>query len=78
VRREFNNYLRLFLFYKLWKPLSFNSRLARITELKCDIITLITLKKLGSDPLILIAALKKLIEEREKARLETSTELAGL
>jgi hypothetical protein len=50
-----------------------NARLARITELKCDIIALITLKQLEKDPMVLISALKKLIQEREKARLETST-----
>lgn len=50
-----------------------NARLARLTELKCDIIALITLKQLGIAPMVLISALKKLIEVREKAGLETFT-----
>lgn len=51
-----------------------DARLARIIELKCDAIALITLKNLKINPAVLIKALKKLIEAREKLGFETASE----
>jgi hypothetical protein len=51
-----------------------DNRLARIVELKCDVISLITLRNLKIDPAVLISALKKLINAREKSGLQTITE----
>lgn len=42
-----------------------DARAARIAELKCDAIALITLKNLGIKPVKLISAVKKLIKVRE-------------
>ncbi|MGI8543440.1 MAG: hypothetical protein ACR2MD_08160 [Aridibacter sp.] len=43
-----------------------DARAARIAELKCDAIALITLKELGIKPVKLISAVKKLINARKK------------
>lgn len=51
-----------------------DDRLARIIELKCDVISLITLKKLKINPAVLITAIKKLIRAREKLGLETDSD----
>lgn len=44
-----------------------DARAARIAELKCDVIALITLKKLGIAPENLISAIEKLIKARKEA-----------
>jgi len=50
-----------------------DDRLARINELKCDAVSLITLRELGIVPSVLVSALKKLIAAREKQGLLTTT-----
>jgi Zn-dependent protease with chaperone function len=51
-----------------------DSKIARIVELKCDAVSLITLKNLKIDPASLVTGLKKLIEAREKLGLQTITD----
>lgn len=48
-----------------------DNRTARIIELKCDAVALLTLKKLKIDPQVLIKALQMLITAREKLGLQT-------
>lgn len=50
-----------------------DDRLARINELKCDVIALLTLKNLGIDPFVLMTALTKLTDARRKMGLQTET-----
>lgn len=50
-----------------------DSRIARINELKCDAISLLTLKTFGIDPNVLTSALKKLISARKTLGLQTET-----
>ena len=51
-----------------------NHRLARVTELKCDVIALLTLKSLTIPPSVLIEAIEKLSRAREQANLPVSSE----
>lgn len=51
-----------------------DAKLARIVELKCDVVSLITLKNLKINPVVLVTGLKKLIEAREKLELQTITD----
>ena len=48
-----------------------DAKLARIVELKSDVVSLITLKNLRIDPAVLATALKKLVTAREKSGLQT-------
>lgn len=50
-----------------------DDRLARVNELKCDVIALLTLKSLGIEPKVLTKALKKLITARKNMNLQTDT-----
>lgn len=51
-----------------------NLRMIRVVELKSDAVSLVTLKAIGLDPEVLISAIGKLKQAREKNGYEISRE----